>query len=183
MATGTLVLGRYAAALLALASQAQAVERVRSDLGALSAAIAADGRLTAALASPRVTREQKRRLVQAALGGTAHDLVRRTALLLVDKGRAGLLAQFGGVFDEAAREAEGLAVARVVSAAPLDASVRQALVERLGALSGRTVSLEERVDAELLGGLRVVIGSQMIDGSVARRLDELRARLLQAPVA
>ena len=39
------------------------------------------------------------------------------------------------------------------------------------------------MDAELLGGLRVVIGSSMIDGSVKRRLEELRARLLKVPLA
>jgi len=183
MATGGLILGRYAAALLALASEAGVIDRVGAELGSLSSAIAADGKLAAALASPQVTRRQKRELVLAALGARPHDLVRRAALLLVDKGRAGLLAQFGPVFEQQAREAEGLSVAKVYSAAPLEPGLRDALARRLATLSGRKIILEERVDAELLGGLRVVIGSQMIDGSLRRRLDELRARLLQAPVA
>ena len=178
-----MILRRYAQALLDLAGKAGAVERVQRDLNALAARIRAEGELHARLTSPRVTRAQKRDLLSSALGAGKRDLVRSTVLLLVDKGRAALVPELAEVFDEAAREAAGQAVAHVTSAAPLDDALRARLVERLGAVSGRTITLEERVDPELLGGLRVVIGSNMIDGSVKRRLEELRARLLKAPLA
>ena len=177
-----MVLRRYAQALLDLAGEAKAVEQVRKDLAGFAAAIGQTEGLAASLASPRVTREQKRALVTSALGPGRHDLVRRTVLLLVDKGRAGLLPELASVFEEAAMEAEGRSVATVTSAVPLDASLRGRLAEQLSATSGLKITLEERVDAELLGGLRVVIGSRMIDGSVKRRLEELRARLLRAPM-
>lgn len=177
-----MILRRYARALLELASKAGAVERVQRDLSALAVTIATQEGLAEHLASPRVTRAQKATLLSAALGAGKRDLVRCTVLLLVDKGRAGLVPELAQVFEEAAREAAGKAVAQVTSAVPLDPALRGRLVERLGAVSGRTIILEERVDAELLGGLRVVIGSHMIDGSVRRRLDELRARLLAVPV-
>lgn len=177
-----MILRRYAQALLELATTAGAVERVQRDLSALAAKIRADERLARQLESPRVTRAQKRELLAAALGAGKRDLVRSTVLLLVDKGRAALVPELAEVFEEAAREAAGQAVAQVTSAAPLEPALRASLIERLSAASGRTITLEERVDAELLGGLRVVIGSSMIDGSVKRRLEELRARLLRAPL-
>jgi F-type H+-transporting ATPase subunit delta len=177
-----MVLRRYAVALLELASKAGAVDRVQRDLSALAETIASQEGLAEHLASPRVTRAQKAKLLSAALGAGKRDLVRSTVLLLVDKGRAGLVPELASVFDEAAREASGQAVAQVTSAVPLDAELRGRLIERLCAVSGRKITVEERVDAELLGGLRVLIGSRMIDGSVKRRLDELRVRLLAAPV-
>jgi F-type H+-transporting ATPase subunit delta len=183
MATSRMVLRRYAQALLELASKAGAVERVQRDLSSLAAKIRADESLALKLESPRVTRAQKRELLATALGAGQRDLVRSTVLLLVDKGRAALVPELAEVFDEAAREAAGEARAQVTSAAPLEPALRDRLVERLSAASGRKITLEERVDAELLGGLRVVIGSRMFDGSVKRRLEELRARLLKAPLA
>lgn len=178
-----MVLRRYAQALLELATTAGAVERVQRDLNALAAKIQADETLALKLESPRVTRAQKRELLANALGAGQRDLVRSTVLLLVDKGRASLVPELASVFDEAAREAAGQAKAQVTSATPLEPALRDKLVERLSAASGLKITLEERVDAELLGGLRVVIGSRMIDGSVKRRLEELRARLLKAPLA
>lgn len=183
MATSRMVLRRYAQALLELASKAGAVERVQRDLSSLAAKIRADESLALKLESPRVTRAQKRELLATALGAGQRDLVRSTVLLLVDKGRAALVPELAEVFDEAAREAAGEARAQVTSAAPLEPALRDRLVERLSAASGHKITLEERVDAELLGGLRVVIGSRMFDGSVKRRLEELRARLLKAPLA
>lgn len=177
-----MILRRYARALLELAQKAGAVERVQGDLATLAGAIGAQAGLQDSLASPRVTRAQKRALLTATLGEGRHDLVRRTVMLLVDKGRAGLVVELSKVFEAAAMEAAGQAVAQVTSATPLDPGLRGRLIESLGASSGRTVTLEESVDAELLGGLRVRIGSRMIDGSVKRRLDELRARLLKVPV-
>jgi len=178
-----MILRRYAQALLQLATTAGAVERVQRDLSALAAKIRADEGLARRLASPRVTRAQKRELLATALGAGKRDLVRSTVLLLVDKGRAALVPELAEVFEDAAREAAGQAVAQVTSAVPLEPALRASLIERLSATSGRTITLEERVDAELLGGLRVVIGSSMIDGSVKRRLEELRARLLKVPLA
>lgn len=177
-----MILRRYAEALLALAQQARAVEAVQRDLDGLGASIAQQAGLVQRLASPRLTRANKRELLLAVLGAGRHDLVRRTVLLLVDKGRAELVPELAAVFDAAAKEAAGHTTAHVTSATPLDAEVRSRLVERLAARTGRKITLDEHVDAELLGGLRVVIGSRMIDGSVKRRLDELRARLLRVPV-
>ena len=44
------------------------------------------------------------------------------------------------------------------------------------------VTLEETVDDSLLGGLRIVLGSRMIDGSLSRRFDALRHRLMAVPL-
>jgi F-type H+-transporting ATPase subunit delta len=182
MASGRLVLQRYARALLELASGVDAVDAVTADLTALAETIAAHDDLAAYLASPRLTRQRKRALLTALLGSGTHDLVRRTVLLMVDKGRAGQVPELALVYGEVAREAAGRVVARVESAVPLDDGMRRRLIEQLGALSGKTVTLDEQVVPELMGGLRIVLGSQMFDGSLQRRLEAVRDRLLRAPL-
>jgi F-type H+-transporting ATPase subunit delta len=182
VASARLVLHRYARALHDLARGAGAAEQVGSDLATLSRDIASHAGLQARLASPRLTREQKRSLFAALLQQGGHDLVRRTVNLLVDKGRAGEVAGLAAVYEEVSREASGRVVAQVTSTTPLDDGLRERLVRELSSLSGKQVTLEERLDDKLLGGLRIVLGSRMIDGSLARRLDALRQRLLAAPL-
>lgn len=184
---GRQILLRYAQALHELARQGGAVESVTATLDGLHETVAHNEELRIHLASPQLGHESKKRLVLGVLGrgqtgDGADDLVRRTVGLLVDRGRASLVGELGPVFREVADEAAGRLSAKVRSAAPLDEGQRSRLVQQLGALTGKTISLEESVDPGLLGGVSIILGSQMIDGSVRRRLQSLQGSLMRAPV-
>lgn len=183
MASSRLILLRYAKALHELASEAGAVDAVTAGLADLTESINSDEQIGRMLASPRLARERKRGLLLALLGAGSHDLVRRTVLLLADKGRAGAVTELAAVFETVAMEAAGRVVARVESAAPLDDELRSRLLRELEALTGKTVTLDETVVQSLLGGFRVVLGSRMIDGSLKRRLERMNETLLDVPLA
>lgn len=183
MASSRLILLRYAKALHELASEAGAVDAVTAGLADLTESINSDEQIGRMLASPRLARERKRGLLLALLGVGSHDLVRRTVLLLADKGRAGAVTELAAVFETVAMEAAGRVVARVESAAPLDDELRSRLLRELEALTGKTVTLDETVVQSLLGGFRVVLGSRMIDGSLKRRLERMNETLLDVPLA
>jgi F-type H+-transporting ATPase subunit delta len=182
MAGATQVLQRYATALHQLAAAAGAVERVDRELAVLDGHLQGHAGIVDQLASPKVARERKRALVTALLPAGAHDLLRRTLLLLVDKGRAAQLTGFHAAWEAVAMEAAGRAIAQVTSAAPLDDATRSGLQVQLQRLTGRSIVLQERVDPALLGGARILVGSRLIDGTVQARLDALRDRLLAAPL-
>jgi F-type H+-transporting ATPase subunit delta len=78
---------------------------------------------------------------------------------------------------EVASRRRGQSVARVTTAVPLTAAQESRLTEVLGRLYGRTVGLQVTVDPSLLGGLVVQVGDEVIDGSIAHRL-EVAARKL-----
>jgi F-type H+-transporting ATPase subunit delta len=176
------ILQRYARALHELAAQAGAVERVGADMHAVMARLGGSAESRRQLASPRLAREKKRALLVSLLPPGSHDLVRRTLLLMIDKGRGDALAGFGAAWDEVAMAAAGRALAQVTSAAPLDDLTRARLVAQLSRLTGKTIGLQESVDPALLGGSRILVGSRMLDGSVAARLSALRKRLMAAPL-
>ncbi len=180
--SGRQILLRYAQALHELASAGGAVERVMATLDGLHETVEHNEELRLHLASPQLGNSSKKRLVLGVLGDDTDDLVRRTVGLLVDRGRAALVGGLGPVFREVAMAAAGRLTAKVTSAAPLDDGQRSRLVEQLGALTGKTISLEESVDPGLLGGVSIILGSQMIDGSVRRRLESLQGSLMRAPV-
>jgi len=176
------VLARYATALHELAVKAGAADKAGADLHVLTGRLAAEPAAQAQLSSPRLPREKKRALVQSLLPAGCHDLVRRTLMLLVDKGRAGEVAGLGTAWDVVALAASGRAIASVTTASPLDEAGRSKLVAQLARVTGKIIVLQEHVDPELLGGARILVGSRMIDGSVAARLAALRERMLAAPL-
>ena len=71
----------------------------------------------------------------------------------------------------------GQSVARVTSAVALTAAQEQRLTDVLGRLYGRTIGLQVTVDPSVLGGLIVQVGDEVIDGSIAHRLEAAERRL------
>jgi F-type H+-transporting ATPase subunit delta len=71
----------------------------------------------------------------------------------------------------------GRYVARVTSAVALAPAQEQRLTDVLGRLYGRTIGLQVTVDPSVLGGLIVQVGDEVVDGSIAHRLEAARRRL------
>jgi F-type H+-transporting ATPase subunit delta len=78
---------------------------------------------------------------------------------------------------DAASRRRGQSIARVTSAVPLTAEQEQRLAAVLGRLYGRTIGLQVTVDPGVVGGLVVHVGDEVIDGSVAHRLEAVERRL------
>jgi F-type H+-transporting ATPase subunit delta len=78
---------------------------------------------------------------------------------------------------EAASRRRGQSVARVTSAVALTPAQEERLTAVLSRLYGRTIGLQVTVDPDVLGGLVVQVGDEVVDGSVAHRLEAARRRL------
>ena len=177
------VLNRYALALYDLAASANETVTVGRELDALAEMVGSNDELRIHLTSPQFTIDTKKRILTGVLGDEVHDLVRRTVMLLADKGRAGVVGDLAGAYHAVAGSKEGRETAVVTSAVPLTDDVRTKLLEQLQSLTGNTVTLEESVDPSLLGGVRIVMGSRMIDGSLRRRLEAIGERMARAPLS
>jgi F-type H+-transporting ATPase subunit delta len=79
---------------------------------------------------------------------------------------------------EVASRRRGQSVARVTTAVPLTPEQEQRLTDVLGRIYGRTVGLQVTVDPSVLGGLVVQVGDEVIDGSIAHRLEVAGRRLV-----
>jgi F-type H+-transporting ATPase subunit delta len=78
---------------------------------------------------------------------------------------------------DVASRRRGQSVARVTTAVALTAEQEQRLTEVLGRIYGRTVGLQVTVDPSVLGGLVVRVGDEVINGSIAHRLEVAGRRL------
>jgi F-type H+-transporting ATPase subunit delta len=165
----------YAQALFDIGVKEQAVGSIYDDLQAVHAAISGlDPELQAFFRMPHLRREDKRRIFQTVFEGKVGRPVLGLLLLLVEKRRETLLDNIVDEFGRYRDRHRGLVKASVTTARKLDADLAEALRVALEQRTKRTVVLHERVDPEVLGGIRVNLGDSVLDGTVRRGLQDMR---------
>ena len=150
--------------------------RVADELFAVSRALTENPELRNVLGDPARSVDDKRTLLQ----GILEDTVLVSTLRLVEQAVAGThrtIAIAVAEYQKVAASVQGERVATVRSARPLDDGDQERLRAALGRQYGRDVHLNLVVEPALIGGMRVEIGDDVIDGSVASRLDDARRRL------
>jgi F-type H+-transporting ATPase subunit delta len=166
--------GRYALALFELANERKKLESVGRDLAAVAQALAESDDFKALTTSPLVGRDEALRAVEATAKAMQLDPITANFLGVLAKNRR--LGQLPGViraFNTLSARHRGEITAEVVSAHSLDDGQVDALKQTLRARMGRDITVDLRVDPAILGGLVVKIGSQMIDGSIRTKLNNL----------
>ena len=176
MAEPSTVARPYAEAAFKLADQAGALARWSETLAAL-AAVAGDERVRAAIGDPNLSDAQVAGLFISILAGRLSGEAENFVRVLAANGRLELLPEIRAQFEALKNEREGVVEAEVHSAFELsDAQVRD-LVQRLEKKTGRKVKAKIEVDANLIAGVRVVLGDKVIDGSARAQLAALETAL------
>ncbi len=166
---------RYAAALFDLADEQKQLDAVAGDLVALRGMMAESGDLRRLIGSPVLSRGDQGRAMAALLGaaGTG-DLVRRFIGLVARNRRLFVLPAIIDAYLAQLARRGGEITAQVTSARPLDERQRQAVAEAVQRAVGGKVAVDARVDAGLIGGLVVKVGSRMVDSSLRSKLQRLQ---------
>lgn len=166
----------YARGIVAVAQAEGALERVTSELLRFGRAIAENPQLREALADPSVDPGAKLRVAEDLLP-RAHPQTVAAVAYVVSSGRARLLEDITRQVGVVSAEQRGGALAEVRTAMPLNDEQRRRLQTAVGRVVGQDVELHEVVDPALVGGVRVQVGDTVIDGSIARRIDDMKAAL------
>lgn len=133
-----------------------------------------DPALTRLLTNPSVPSASRVEVLERIVGDDVSGAPRNLLALMVRRGRFEQLPAVIREFRRLYRLREGIVEATVTSASTLEGAEIEALQSRLESVTGKRVELSQRVDAALLGGVQVRVGDQLIDGSVAGRLERLR---------
>lgn len=166
---------RYANALFELASQQNALDSVATDLGALEGMIEKNADFDRMLHSPVLSRKDQGRAVGAvATQAGLSTLAIHFLGLLAKKRRLFALPAVIGAFRKLLAASRGEVTADVTSAQILNEDQLSAIRRALKQAVGSDVSIRTRVDASLLGGLVVQIGSRMADNSLRSQLERLK---------
>ena len=176
MAEPTTVARPYAEAAFRLADEAGALPKWSEMLAAL-ASVAQDARVQAAIADPNRTDAQAAGVFISVLGGKLSGDAENFVRVLAENDRLGLLPEVREQFEALRNEREGVVEAEVHSAFELSEAQLADLVQRLEKKTRRKVRARVLVDKELIGGVKVVLGDKVIDGSARAQLGALETAL------
>jgi F-type H+-transporting ATPase subunit delta len=170
---------RYAQALVDVAIEQGKADQVKGELGSFAALVGQSADLRNFLSSPAVARPDKHAVIDklAERLGTG-KAVRNFLHVLVDNRRTPMLVEIRQAFDEVLHKRLAVAEAEITSARELTAQERDALNKALEKMLGKQVDAKYALDAGLIAGARVRVGSTIYDGSVREQLNRLRARLV-----
>lgn len=175
------IAARYATAVFELAREDKGLDELERDVDALTDALRESGDFRDLIRSPIYSRADQ----QAAVAAIAQKMglsetFGRTLQLMATKRRLFVLPQLLTALRERIADEKGEVTAEVVSAAPMSDDQRGRLAETLKKQAGRDVKIDMSVDESLIGGLRVKLGSRMIDTSIRSKLDALQNKMKEA---
>ncbi len=175
MSTGTAQ--AYAQAVHAIAVAEGALEIVESELSSIAEVVAADPAVIARLSDRQLPLEQRLRMIDGGVLATAHPATRAALAMLIGAERIGHLRDVATALSERSASTAGRTHAEVQVAQPLTDAQTTALQAALERATGAELTMRVVVDPSVIGGVRARIGDTVIDGSVARRLSQLRTRI------
>ncbi|MDR0564365.1 MAG: F0F1 ATP synthase subunit delta [Azoarcus sp.] len=175
MAENVTVARPYADAAFKLANGGNALASWLDALDRL-AAIASDANILACISDPNLPASQLVALVQD-VAGELTDEQRNFVSVLVENGRLQLLPEIRELFTVQKNEREGVLAAEVASAFPLDDATLATLKADLEARFKVRIDVTVTVVPELIGGVRIAIGDEVIDASVRGKLANMAAAL------
>jgi F-type H+-transporting ATPase subunit delta len=173
---------RYAAALFDLADERRALDEVAADLRQLRAMLAASSDFSRLIRSPVLSRDVQARAIGVLAASAEFSSVVRDFLAVVARNRRlfAIPAMIEAFLAKLAAR-RGEVSAQVTAAQALSEAQLRALDEQLRRSIGSKVSVDVRVDPELIGGMIVKVGSRMVDGSVKSRLQRLQLAMKSIP--
>lgn len=169
----SVVAKRYAKAIYEIAAGEGRTLEVEQELKAAVEAFTADKDIVNFIASPSISEAAKWQIMESSLGGKLSAPVVSLLKLLVERGRIEVLPELLDSYVRLTGDALGLANAVVYTTYPLNEEEKKQVAEEFGNLAKKQIRVENIVDKSLLGGMKVVIGDTLYDGSLASKLDRL----------
>ncbi len=170
---------RYARAFTDVLLEKQVdLTRALAELQSVAASVASSPELQKVWTSPAISAVEKQKLLGAlaSKGGTS-QYVQNFLAVLIDHGRTMDLGHIVASVEAEVASRLGMADAEIVSARALSDDEKRSLEQQVAQLSGKQVRARYSLDASLLGGAVVKLGSTVYDGSVKGRLEKIRASL------
>ena len=178
--TNETVARNYAAALFDLAERHEGLEVFAEGFGTVVALLDENPRFRLFLETPRIADRDKKALLEKVFGDALPKSLLNFLLVTVDKRRQRLLGLMGEEFHSLLDEHLGRTHVTVTLAKRLDADAMERLAEKLSVLLGKEAIAHVRVNPAVLGGVHLKTGDTVYDGTLRRRIKQLRQRLVSA---
>ena len=166
----------YARALFEAADEADKLDKVRDQLGEFADALSESHDLQVFLFSPYFSTDEKVEGLKKVVT-SSDDIVENFLALLVEKHRMPAVMRIRDRFERLWQEENKVLPVQITSAIELDKDTVKNIGDRIGERTGRKVELSSTVDPDILGGLVLQVGNNVLDASIRNRLENLRKQV------
>ncbi len=173
---------RYAQALVNALEVSHRTGPGLEEMGLVSRIYAASHDLQRFLGSPEIGPEEKWALLNRLFSDAVGPEVMGLLGILLKRDRTELLPALASEAKVVAEARQGLLRGEMTTAHPVSAAETERLSQALGKAVGKRVVLERHVDPHLIGGVRITVGTTLLDGSIQTALKELKDQLMTAKV-
>jgi len=171
---------RYAKALLDLAVEQNAVDSTLQDIRVLDAASKQSREFTNMLRSPIINAGKKQEILTAILGGKMTALTQGFINLLVSKGREANMPEIAESFIAQYKVMKNIKTVKLTTATPISDAVKQSIIKNVVAsVHNGEIEVKEVVDPNIIGGFILQMDDKLVDASVRRDLNDVKAQFQQ----
>lgn len=164
----------YGEALFALGLEGNSLDKINEDLIFIGEVFAKTPEYAEFLQSPAIPKAERLNSVSETFAEHISEYAVSFLSILCEKGRAMLFGECAEEFKKLYEESKNVSLARVYSTVPLSEEQKERLKQKLENTSGHSVKMECFIDETLLGGVLIDMDGTQIDGTVKRRLQELK---------
>jgi F-type H+-transporting ATPase subunit delta len=172
---------RYAKSLMALAIEKNLLEQAYTDMKLIDDTCDQTKELQLLLKSPVVKADKKQTIMSMVFKGKLNPITEQFVQLIIRHRRENILHEISDSFVKQYQAYKKIDVAEIISAIPLKAEIKANIVAQLKKQSGREIVVKEVVDPSIIGGLIVRIGDRQYDGSISRKLNDLKKDFSKNP--
>jgi F-type H+-transporting ATPase subunit delta len=169
----------YSRSLFEAALDADRLDVIREQLGEFADALDANRELQVFFFSPYFSTQEKKDGLQRLIDG-ADPLFLNFLELLVENHRMPVIFRVRRGYDSLWESHNRLLPVEVTSAIELDEQTVRGIGDRIAEQTGRRIELSSIVEPDILGGIVVRVGNQVLDASIRNRLDTLRKQVVRA---
>ena len=174
------IVATYASALFDAAAQSDSVDDVSTQLDAVVRLVRANAPLRDALRDDSVAGVQRAQMLREVLAGL-HPALVDTLAVMIERDNFDLLGSLVEEYARVSEERRGIVAVDVTTAVELTDALRQSISAKLSADLGKGVTLREKVDPAIIGGIVISTHGHRIDASVSSQLEAARVVLSTAP--
>ena len=167
-------------ALYEVARESGEESEVLGELRNLAASFAEEPGFIDVLAAPALTKEERCGLIDECFAGKLSEHTVNYLKVLSENGMIRSYARCFERFTERYNENNGIIAVRAVSASPVPEELRRKLEEKVRSITGKTPEITYAVDPKCIGGMLIEVDGTRFDGTVRKRLDEMRKTLISA---
>ena len=167
----------YGQAMYDVARDEGKSEQILTELSVLDQSLSVEPEFLQLLSSPNIPKEERVQILDDSFRGKIDPYVLDFLKVLTEKGYVRHFSGCCQFYRQCYNKDNGIVPVVAYTAVPLSDELRRKLTAKLSTVTGKTIELDCRIDPETLGGVRLDFDGKQVDGTVRRRLEDIRGLL------